>query len=184
MKKLFLTALLAVVTVASASAQGVISFKNYGTGGNGSFGSSPARVFGVDGVTGLSGTGFTAQLWGGADAGSMVALTPTVGFGTGLLAGLFAPNPTVAVPGIAAGGTATLMVRVWDNQGGAVTSWDAALIRGESNTFTAGLVDSQNPNPGVLIGLNSFSLTVVPEPSVIALAILGAGALYFRRKKA
>jgi hypothetical protein len=182
MKSGFLIALLSAGLSYSACAQGVVAFKNFGTGGNGTFGTTPARVFNVDGVTGLAGTGFTAQLWGGANADSLQALTPTVNFGTGLLAGLFSPNSTVAVPGVAVGSVATLRVRVWDNQSGAVTSWDAATIRGESNTFTVSLVDSQNPNPPILIGMNSF--TLVPEPSVIALALLGAGALLFRRKKA
>lgn len=186
MKKTIALSLAIVGLACSASAQGVVLFKNFGTGSNtGGVNLTPVPfVFDVDGTTRLAGTGYTAQLWGGTSADSLSALTPTVAFNTGNFAGTFSPNDAVAVPGIAAGSTAFLQVRVWNNQAGSVTSYDAALIRNQSDVFQVTLGDAQNPDLPILAGMNSFSLVVVPEPSVIALAVLGAGALFFRRKKA
>jgi hypothetical protein len=188
MKKIIVGMLLSAGLVASTFAQGVVVFKNFGGGSNvpGGGNLTPVPlVYGTDGTTRLDGTGFTAQLW---DANSMTALTPgsgtgVVGFGTGNFAGTFAPNNSIAVPGVAAGSDASLMVRVWDNQGGTVTSFDSAAIRGESVTFSVTLADAQSPTFPILAGMNSFSLAAVPEPSVIALAVVGIGAFLVRRKK-
>lgn len=54
-------------------------------------------------------------------------------------------------------------------------------ITAQSSVFTATPGVPPNP-PGNLTSLTG-PLTVVPEPSVIALAVLGAGALLFRRRK-
>jgi hypothetical protein len=185
MKKIIASALLAVGIVGSASAQGVVVFKNFGVGSNTGGGNlTPVPlVFDTDGTTRLAGTGFTAELLGGAAADSMVSLTPTVGFGTGNFAGTFAPSSSVPVPGVAAGAVAFLQVRVWNNQGGSITSYDNALIRNESVVFQVTLADALAPSLPILAGMNSFALTVVPEPSVVALALLGAGALFLRRRK-
>lgn len=183
-KKSLAIAALAVLAITSASAQGTLTFNNRIVG------IVDAKIFNQDGVTGLSGTGFSVQLYVGAAGAAEGALTAVAGvvsdFRTGNAAGYFNSLGDVAIPGFAGGQTVALQLRAWDNQGGTITSYEAASIRGVSNVFNTvdALGGAGNPpaTAATLQGLQSFS--IVPEPSVIALAVLGAGALLFRRKKA
>jgi len=185
MKKLFLTLVAVGASCLMAYGQGAISFRNVGSGAGGT--TINARVFAEDGTTALAGTGYSIQLWygpAGTPAGSLTALaSPILTFNTGAAAGYTSTAPTVQIPGVAIGGVATLMWRVWDNLGGTVTSYAAATRKGESSPFqSAPLGDNLNPATiPVMQGLTSFSL--VPEPSTYALLALGAGALLFRRRK-
>ena len=140
---------------------------------------TPARVFNVDGTTSLTGAQWQAQLWDVRNALSPVALTPIVGFGAGNLAGTFAPSASVVVANALPGTAVALRVVVWDSTGGA--TYATAGIRGNSSNFTVAVADSLAPSQPILIGMNSFA--VVPEPSVIALAMIGAGAFVLRRRK-
>jgi hypothetical protein len=181
MKKLLLTSLMSLVLVGVSYGQGTVTFKNFGSGLNGSF-ATPARVTleGVN-ISGSANPTIVAQLWEVSNPSAPVALTPTVGFGSGALAGTFAPSASVAVPGIAASQVANLRVVAWDSATGA--TWDTATTRGFSNDFSVTLADSLAPNQPILIGMNGFNVTVVPEPSVIMLGLAGAGLLWMRRKK-
>jgi len=146
----------------------------------------------VYGGAALAGTGFTAQLWGGPMGTAMGSLALCPGsqttFRTGAAAGFVtapAVNPTV--PGVAENGTATMQVRAWDNQAGAITSYAQALqlnaAAGFSDLFDVSpLGGILTPSPNIA-GLRSFNLTVVPEPSLLALGALGLGALFLRRRK-
>lgn len=140
------------------------------------------------------GTGYTAQLWGGAagTAANDLALVSTTTMRTQTattVAGTVNP-PTTAptVAGVPGGSQATFQLRVWDNRGGA-TSWAQAtagtLAFGASRTFTPPFPLQVPPTtPPNLQGLESFSLMIVPEPSAIALGVLGVGALVlFRRDR-
>jgi len=189
MKKSFLTLIAVGASCLMAYGQGAISFRNIGSGAGGS--SVNAPINDVNGTTRLAGTGFTVQLWygtAGQAAGSLTALaSPTLGFNTGALAGYTSGAPTVQIPGVAIGGIATLMWRVWDNMAGTVTTYAQAQSsgarNGQSNVFQSpALGDNLNPATiPVMAGLTSFNL--VPEPSTYALLALGAGALLFRRRK-
>jgi len=167
-----------------AYGQGAISFRNIGSGAGGT--TVNARFFDVDGTTPLSGNGFSVQLWygpAGTPEGSLTALaSPILGFNTGAGAGYFGA-PTVQIPGVPIGGVATLMVRVWDNVGGTVTSYALATLKAQSTPFqSTPLGDNLNPATiPVMQGLTSFG--AIPEPSTCALLALGAGALLFRRRK-
>jgi len=148
---------------------------------------------------------YTAQLWAlntaqvsGTDANNNLQLagTTTMRSNTsGTSAGRVASGaPAVVNSVIDANGRATFQVRVWDSRGGTITTWDQVLLpqnndvaRGYSTLFASpyelggfGSPPSSAPN---LEGLQSFQLFVVPEPSVIALGVLGAGCLFLLRRR-
>lgn len=217
MKKLILAAC-GVVCAASVFGQGTVVFNNRVVGsvvthiyaplasspgtqqqGNGTA-DTAAGTTDWSAYTLLTGGGYTAQLWAApgqnAAEGSLVAASPTTvmrtGGGAGFVAGVTATLPNV--PGDSAAG-ATAEVRVWDNRGGTVTSWSAALALAATDTtyamgasplfnITATIGGTLNTPPN-LVGLQSFNIyTTVPEPSTFALAGLGAAALFiFRRRK-
>jgi len=144
----------------------------------------------------LAGSGFTAALYGSIVGGDPTTnLVGTAPFKTtanqpGIIAG---PSTGLDVAGTAPGGFATFIVRAWDNAGGTVNSWSAALGRADlghgqsapfSPTGALGSLGGGLLTPGNLIGMPSFNLILVPEPSLIALGALGLGALLLRRRKA
>jgi len=142
------------------------------------------------GAVGASGSGFTAELWAGADAGSLTPVTGSqVPLRTGAFAGYITSIATLSVPQIGLNGSGTFQLRAWDNTGG-VNSWAAAMAgvlgRGESLPFSNSTGGGGTPAtlPSSLAGLTSFNIYVVPEPSLIALGALGLGALLLRRRKA
>lgn len=171
MKKLIIA--LAVVMVTAASyGQGVVVFNNrVGTEVN-------ARVLFPDG-TGVTGPEWTAQLYGGPAGGALAPLLPSTTFRTGNGAGFVVdPGVSVAVPGVAPGAQATLVLRAFT--GG---SFETSQNFGSSEPITIALGGGTLP-PTNLTGLQGFSVTLIPEPSTYALAALGLGALVlFRRRK-
>lgn len=177
MKKVILV-LGCVLAAAATYAQGTVNFTTR------AIPDVDVKVFEADGTTPLAGTGFTAQLYGGAAGAAeseLVPLTPTTTFRTGNGAGYVTPAGSVAVPGVPEGGTATLQLRVWDNAGGTITSFDAANTYGMSPLFTVSTLGGVLTTPPNLIGLQSFNL--VPEPSTILLGVLGAAALLVARRR-
>ncbi len=182
MKKLIAIAAVVVATIA-AQAQGTINFANRGAfAANG----VDAKVLGVSGAP-LDGAGFMAQLYVGASASSLAAVGSPVPFRTGAAAG-FVSASTVTT-GLAGGSAASVAMRAWDASTGA--SYDAATVRGSSAVLSIVLGGGGNPPavPADLAGLAGFSLAgagpgpAVPEPSTVALGLLGAGALFLRRRK-
>jgi len=179
MKKLLVT-LAAVLVSASTFGQGTILFNNRTPTGD-------ARVTRPDGTG--AGAGITAQLFLVGAGGALTAIPGTTTFRETPAAATFFVNPTsVSVPGVAAGSAATVRMRAWATSAG---SYDAAVaagaLRGESNDVTISQLGGTPagggapiPDPG-LSGLQSFAL--VPEPSTMALGLLGAAALLYRRRK-
>jgi len=217
MKKLTLTTIALLVAI-SAFPQGQITLNNREAGvlvapvygvipgaeleqrtGNTSTG-LPQGSQNYGGAPLLGGSGFTFALWGGASDSSLQQALATTGgnttsFRTGATPTGFtlAGSPVVQIPGVPAGQTARLQVRVWDNMGGTITSWDAALAArvatGTSAIFTSRTLGGTAPDgsifipPTALFGMESFNL-VVPEPSTIALGILGGlGTLVLIRRR-
>lgn len=95
-------------------------------------------------------------------------------------------NGVVLVPGATAGSPASFEVRAWT---GAAT-YAAAALTGTSGTFssaTGSWDDAATPPPvrqGPDLAMPTFTVApVIPEPSTIALGILGAAALLIRRRK-
>lgn len=165
-----------IAAAGSAFGQGQIVFNNRVTG------EVDARIFNVDGVTAL-GAGWTAEVWAGSSADSLavVAGSQTTFRTTSLAANGYVSPLTVTIPGFDGGTTPTLQIRVWQTSAG---SYAASTIRGSSTSFTATLGGGSTvitvPN---MVGLQSFSVAVVPEPGVMSLAAIGGlGLLVLRRK--
>lgn len=97
----------------------------------------------------------------------------------------FSPAGDVGMP--FSGANATLALVVWWNNGGTLTAANAKAAGdpwGESPLFNMNnLYLGGAGTPPDLQGLQSFSLAVVPEPSTIALGVIGASSLLFRRRK-
>jgi hypothetical protein len=179
MKKLLVT-IAAVLVTASTFAQGTILFNTRIVG------QVDAPVYQPDGTTG-AGPGAVGQLFL-VQGGTYTALTPATTFRDGTANAIAAryvtqPATAVTVPGVAAGASASIVLRAW--MGAPGSSYDSAAIRGESSPITISLggTPAQGaPIPdAVLTGLQGF--TMVPEPSTIALGLLGAAALLYRRRK-
>ena len=124
----------------------------------------------------LSGTSYTAELWGGPQGtpeASLSVQARTV-FRTGASAGYVVAPASVALGGVAPGTPATLQVRVWDNQGGTISTWDMArglgVASGVSLLFDSPpLASSMEPTVN-LTGLRSFNIHLPSSPPVITCA--------------
>lgn len=181
---------------ANAFAQGTLTFNN--------------RIVGVVDVkinnefgVPADGSGYSVQLYAAqapsqfvtASLGSLTAILGTVNsvanqpivstFRTGAAAGYFNTLGDVALNGIAGGAYASLQLRAWNNATG--SSWETATVRGESNLFNTeaalGGVGSPPSVAASLVGLQPFSMAVVPEPSTVVLGVMGGLALLLRRRK-
>ena len=151
----------------------------------------------------LLGSGYTAGIYVGLNAADVMANnTPPSVNGTALFrnSATGAPTGRLATGGFwATADNITSLVfdvhyqmRAWDNRGGTVTSWTQVMAAG--GQIAAGVSDIGvfpgpfGPHviaetPRLTDAIRSFQLTVVPEPSLIALSVLGLGALLLRRRK-
>lgn len=182
-----LIALFAVTVVAaSAFAQGTVNFNNRLT-----FASTDDRLvyLGTVNPVPLVGTDWVAQLYYGSQGTAADSLNPVAANPAAFrVATTTSPGTwsggTRTLDGIAIGGTATLQVRVWNLA--SFPTYDAALAAGEygvSNPFDYTVPAAGSlPSAFYMEGLRTFN--VVPEPSTIALGVLGlAGLLFLRRRK-
>lgn len=171
MKKVII-ALTSLMVAVSAFAQGTVVFNNRIPG------VVDAKVtFQGKGV----GAGFTAELLAGPSANQLVALKPTATFRTSpdaALGYIVAPAEALVVPNVAPGGNATIVMRAFNG-----ATFDTSSIRGQSAPIVVKLGGEGTPPslPANLVGLQAFEL--IPEPSTIALGLLGAAALLLRRRK-
>ncbi|MBU6399353.1 MAG: PEP-CTERM sorting domain-containing protein [Verrucomicrobia bacterium] len=164
---------------AGAYAQGLVAFGN----------SNPIND--ADGVTGLSAP-FQAELYAGTSASSLTPITSSI---TPFIGGGFFFNAnTVTVPGIAGGANAFLAIAVWNPADG--STFEAASLKAGAhvgsdlaNPFQLALGGAGTPPsapaviPSSVAGFNLSIVQAVPEPTTIALGLLGAGALFLRRRK-
>jgi len=95
---------------------------------------------------------------------------------------------TFILTGVDVGASATLQVRVWDyiTYGRTEAGYLAALAAGSGVGYSAPFdytvpAAGSTPDKYYLNGLSAFVL--VPEPSTIALGVLGAASLLFLRRK-
>jgi hypothetical protein len=197
MKKVITIALLSLAAV-SSWAQGTVQFQN----GQITFAATADRFVYLGAVGGvkMTGTNIGVALYYMAGADQAI-MSPTAGTQAGAMA--FGRAATTTAPGIwanpaAAGNTrilngvdvtqtATLQVRAWDTT--KYASFAAAFAAndyGWSQPFNQRMPDFAHGDPvplSYMEGLRAFA--IVPEPSTIALGVLGvAGLLALRRRKA
>jgi len=165
MKNILALAACVCALAVSAYGQGTLNFNNRVTSAG-----LDSPVFDVGGTTKLS-EGFAQLVVNGTAVGDPTAMK------TAAAAGYFGGG-TATIASVAPGATASIQVRAWK---GAAT-FDAAVTKGTSEAFNVTLGGAGSPPslPANLIGLKSFSL--VPEPSTIALGLIGAAALMLRRR--
>jgi hypothetical protein len=146
-----------------------------------------------------NGSDYSVQLYAAAGLNAAAsALQPvtqytSVVYTSSTLGGAYhtaAPAPDVGIPGTTASQSATIALVCWYNNGGTITSYAAALLAGVptgmsplDNLTALGTLGTPANTPPDLVGLESFSLTSVPEPSTIALGVIGVSTLLFRRRK-
>jgi hypothetical protein len=184
MKKLLLTLALAASTVI-AHGQGTIAFLN-----------GPTTRHTLNGVSVPVGTPLVFGLFIGTSATSL-SLTPAgplAGLST-TAAGVMAGVPALyAIDGQAPGTVLFAKVRAWDASFGA--DWQTAFAqgryRGETDVRELEPLGAAS-GPATVIWQGAagvdpnrfYAMQIVPEPSVIALGVLGLGSLlFFRRRQA
>lgn len=175
MKKTLLLCGLAVLALAgSVYGQGQVTMIN-----------SASTTVTFFGTTNPVPTTFQVGLWAGP-AGTAESALALAGTGSFVAPGRY-NGGAVTIPGVAGGASATLQVRAWNN----ASSYAAALntpgaFTGKSALWTQ-VTGGPAPNPPTPItgtpGVSAFTVQV-PEPSTIALALLGLGSVaLFRRRK-
>lgn len=182
-----LITLAALMVAASSFAQGTVVFNNkVGT-------TVDARVFYANGGTPIAADqNYVAQLYASAPGGTLAAVGAPIPFRATPAAGQGYINPTGVdttrtIPGVAENGTAQVKMVAWASSLGA--TYEAAKATGlggvgESAVVTGVATGGGLNPPGNLVGLAGFTIsTIVPEPSIAALGLLGAGLLLIRRKK-
>lgn len=189
MKKTLLTLALAALSAVASFAQGTISFVN----------GTLTRAQWEDPVTHAmvnvpASANIVYGVFWGNSADTLVLNDGVLGtpHQTAVSAGIIvAPNPYV-INGADAGTTVFMRVAGWTSSFGR----DAAAAKatpgahyGETAVRSIALAPTQGPGTVVWSGSNQalfqpLRIPIVPEPSVIALGVLGVGALLLRRKKA
>ncbi|MHB8522588.1 MAG: hypothetical protein ACYDH9_17765 [Limisphaerales bacterium] len=138
-----------------------------------------APIFDVDGTTKLAGAGFLAQLYAAPPGDSLQPIGTPIPF---ISAGYFFGD-TLTIPTVAPGASATAQVRAWRASDGG--TFEAANHSGGhvGTSPVLNFVLGGLPPLGLatLWGMESFSLYVVPEPSVLALGLIGSLAFGLRR---
>jgi hypothetical protein len=171
---------------------------DYQLRGNGT-GDFPAGTTDWTGFTAITGSGYMAAIMGAVGSSQPES---ALAFGS-------SPTTTTFRGGVNAGGFATatatlseippdslhatLEVFAWDDRGGTLTDPASALTLFQSGQLIGGLsgvfnVDNiggvVNPPPD-LLGLQSFNIYLIPEPSGLALfGLAGVAGLIFRRRRA
>lgn len=117
------------------------------------------RVILPDGTP--AGAGWTAQLYGGPEGGTLNGLFPATTFRTTSDATLGYVAPVdVTVPGVRSGARATLVMRVFNGE-----TFETSALRLESNPFTVAVGGGILP-PANLAGLSSFHVVSDAKPFV------------------
>lgn len=171
MKKIY-AIVLGLFTCLSAQAQ-TLDFKNLGVGLN-------QPIYDIDGTTFLS--GYTIEILAGPSGSSLTS------FGTTSIDGGYFFGGVVTINSVSAGSIVDVVIRAYNG-----ASFETSSIVGQSALFSAITGGAGNPasSPGLFTdandpngpGLQSFSVAAVPEPTTIALGVLGGLGMLARRRR-
>jgi hypothetical protein len=194
MKKL-IPLLVLLAGTAGALAQGIVNFNNNNLTPTTQIPDRLVRSWESGPILGSASTeppSFVAQLYWSTDGGnSLTAHTATPArfrpAGLNPAGTWLGGNRTLPAGVGGVGTTVTLQVRVWDSVGGTLT-YDQAVAqgrpRGASSPFAYSQIASIPPGASDIWMQNFAGFTFsVPEPSVIGLAVVGAGALFLLRRR-
>lgn len=174
MKHIALT-LTALFAAASVFAQGTVNFVNRIPGTL----DAPVTSGGA-----LVGSDYWAQLMAGPAGGALALVGSPVEFRNAPANGYVLAS-TVAIPGVAGGSPVDVKMVAWAKSLGNTYPGDGLDFTGSSaviNVASTGNPSATPPStPANLVGLQGFA--IIPEPSMAALGLLGAGLLLIRRKK-
>jgi hypothetical protein len=196
MKKLLLLAAVLLGTATSGFSQGNVIFNNFSPNTNFRLWTNSATGTGSNLMANAAGF-YTIGLFVGAvgTAEGSLELVGTVG-NAGLQPGYFSGANPFQLPAPYGPGTPiNFQLRAWSVAGGA--NWNTALAASQANPLeialgssTIGTVTPGSTPPAPLFGTTAgllsrgFGIAPVPEPSTIALGLLGLGAIaLFRRRK-
>ena len=175
----WISALVVTLLAVAARGQPTVTFVNYGNGWAAPWygltvadPSSNCVVHGANSGdfvtadnTGLSGAGWTAQLWAGIEGGWMWEVMPVgqTTFRTGSDAGLLAPVNPIPVTIASPGQRIIYQLRVWENKGGTINSWDEVINNPSARRGATPIYLSPTLNSGVTTLEIAESFVLVPE---------------------
>ena len=174
-------ALTALFAAASALAQGTLNFQTRVTGSLDApvtYKGAPAVGIGADAVWG--------QLYAAAPGGTLAAIGVPVPFRDAPPAAVGYIIGGTVDAGVAASSSVQVKLVAWAASQGA--TYAEALGKGTGGVGESGVITVITGGgltpPANLVGLAGFGVSpIIPEPSVVALGLLGAGLLLIRRKK-
>lgn len=176
-------ALAALSVAASALAQGTVNF----TTKSGTAVDAVVTYAGGGKVLGTGADAILGQLYASAPGGTLAAVGSPVPFRSDAGSGYITAGGEVSIPGTALGGSASVKLVAWYSSQGATYAEASGKNAGgfaESAVITVNGLGGGTTPPALLAGLSGFAVpAVVPEPSIAALGLLGAGLLLIRRKK-
>jgi PEP-CTERM motif len=179
MKKLMISAV-ALMIAASAYGQGQFIFNTHDTvGGN-------VLTFQDGAGAKIAGADYFVDVLAGKDANSLLSVTGDAALvinrmtAAGAATGFTTPfSATFTVPGMAGGAAATVGYRAYQG-----TSWDSASVRSQLQMATGTVLLTEAPTPANQVSLGAQTVTLVPEPTTLALGLIGLGSLLaIRRRK-
>lgn len=176
MKKLIILAACMGVT-AVAFGQGQVNFNSRVTVDGINAGVTYEGVL-VDGAN-----GWKAQLYAGDEPSALVPVSGVVDFRTGAAAG-YISGGAVTIEGKPNGSQVWLAIAAWNIADGASYEVASAAFGpvGMSLPIQVSLDGPPNTPPN-MIGLQPWSVAIIPEPSTMALGLLGFAALMLRRRR-
>jgi len=196
MKKLLLTAAAILATLdIYAQGQGVISFGNVGV-------ASDRRIYvGSMGGTLAAGTGYKIALYYSPVTTATEANLTQIGAAASfspLGAGQFSGGNRTVTTAVGNGDPVAVQARAWSTVPGVADTYEAVLAAGLAgdgraqvgkgqvfidDTFRPGDPTDPATAIGTHAGWQGFAITPVPEPSSIALGLLGVGTLLMLRRR-